>query len=89
MRPHTPQDRTMESFLAVRVDRLNYKEDATSPASNLVKTKILIYSTISDAKKDARFMSCDLKDIFLSSPMKESEYTKVPMKYFPPVIISK
>ena len=53
------------------------------------KPKILINSTISGAKKGARFMSCDLKDFFLASPMKESEYIKVPIKYFPPNIIAK
>ena len=45
-----------------------------------VETKILINSTILDAKKGTRFMSCDLKDFFLASPMKGSEYMKVPIK---------
>ena len=34
-------------------------------------------------------MSCDLKDFFLVSPMKESEYMKVLMKYFPQDMITK
>ena len=74
--------------LVVGGDRLPYEEDAGSPASNLVETKILLNSTISDAKNGAKFMSCDLKDFFLASPMAKSEYMKVPIKYFPPDIIA-
>ena len=75
--------------LVVGGDRLNYVEDSGSSASTLMETKISINSTISDAKKGARFMSYDLKYFFLASPMKESEYTKISMKYFPPDIITK
>ena len=53
-------------------DILKYEEDAGSPTSNLVE-KMVINSTILDRKKGARFMSCDLKDFLLASPMKESE----------------
>ena len=34
-------------------------------------------------------MSCDLKDLFLASPMDKLDYTKVPIKYFPPDIIER
>ena len=46
-------------------------------------TKILLNSVISDASKGARFLSADLKDHFLQTPMPESEYMRVPYHKFP------
>ena len=54
----------------------------------MVETKLLVNSVISDAEKGARFMSADLKDFFLATPMAGNEYMKVRMKYFPPDIIA-
>ena len=68
-------------------DRLPYEIDTGSSALNLVETNILLNSTISDANDGAKFMSCDLKDFFLPSPMEKSEYMKVPIKYFPSNVI--
>ena len=50
---------------------------------------MIINSTISDSKRGARFMSADLKDHFLASPMNRPEYMKIPYKYFPDDIIQK
>ena len=69
--------------IAVGMDWLTYKADAGSPAANLIETKILVNSTISDAHKGAHFMSADLKDFFLATPMDSDEYMKVQYKLFP------
>ena len=69
--------------ITVGGDRLTYTSDAGSPAANLLETKLLVNSTISDAKKGARFMSADLKDFFLATPMEGEEYMKVQYKHFP------
>ena len=53
-------------MLVVRGDKLSYNEDAGSPASNMIETKILLNSIISDAKKGAVFSVVTLK-IFLSN----------------------
>ena len=50
-------------------DKLNYDGDAGAPAASLLETKLMINSVISDAKHGAKFMSCDLKDFFLATPM--------------------
>ena len=60
--------------ITVGGDRLPYHDDAGSPAADLLETKILINSTISDAKKGARFMCLDIKDHFLATPMDQPEY---------------
>ena len=50
--------------ITVGGDRLTYDADAGAPAANMLETKILVNSTISDAKQGARFMSTDIKDFF-------------------------
>ena len=75
--------------IVVGGDRLSYPDDPASPAASLLDTKMIINSTISDSKRGARFMSADLKDHFLASPMNRPEYMKIPYKYFPDDIIQK
>ena len=69
--------------ITVGGDRLTYNADAGSPTANLIETKILVNSTISDAHNGARFMSADLKDFFLATSMEGDEYMKVQYKHFP------
>ena len=69
--------------ITVGGDRLTYANDAGSPAANMLETKVLVNSTISDAKQGARFMSADLKDFFLATPMEGEEYMKANYKHFP------
>ena len=59
--------------ITVGGDRLSYPDDAGSPAANMLETKILINSVISDARKGARFMSADVKYFFLNSPMQRPD----------------
>ena len=69
--------------IVVGGDRLTYEDDAGSPAASLLETKILLSSVISDAHKGARFMSLDLKEYFLATPMERPEYMKVNISHFP------
>ncbi len=69
--------------IVVGGDKLTYEDDTGSPAASLLESKLLFNSTISDARKGARFMSLDLKDFFLATPMQRPEYMRVPYKYFP------
>lgn len=64
-------------------DKLNYTFDSGPPAANLLETKLLFNSVISDANKGARFCFMDLKEMFFHTPMKEPEYMKMLLKYFP------
>ena len=75
--------------IVVGGDRLSYTNETGSPAASLLETKVLLNSTISDANRGARFMSLDLKDFFLATPMPIEEYMKVPLKYFPKDIVEK
>ena len=49
----------------------------------MIDTKLIINSTISDAHKNVRFLSADLKDFFLGILMKNAEYMKLPYDIFP------
>ena len=69
--------------ITVGGDKLSYAADAGSPAANLLETKLLVNSTILDASKGTRFMSIDLKDFFLATPMKGNKYMRVNYKHFP------
>ena len=69
--------------ITVGGDKLPFEDDAGSPASNLLETKVLINSTISDASKGARFMGADISDYFLATPMKTPEYMKVKYSHIP------
>ena len=68
--------------LTVGGDKLEYTEDATSPAASLIKTKLLLISVISDSAKGARFMTLDIKVFFLRTSMSDFECMKIHSKYF-------
>lgn len=46
----------------------------------------MLNSSISDTQNGARFMSTDLCDFFLNTPMQYAEYMKIHYKYFPKAI---
>ena len=69
--------------ILVGEDKLTYASYAGSPAANLLETKIILNSIISDASKGACFMSADLKDFFLATPMEGDEYMRVKYKHIP------
>ena len=75
--------------LVVGGDKLTYQFDTCSPATSLLETKLLLNSIISDAHKGARFMSLDIKDFFLTTPMGTNEYMRIPTKCIPHDIFSK
>ena len=69
--------------ITVGGDKLIYPDDPGSPTTDMVESKVLINSTISDGKKGARFCCADIRDMFLASPMARPEYMKVHYHHFP------
>ena len=53
--------------LTVGGDRLEYPDDASSPEASILELK----------HRGARFMSCDLKYVFLETPMSRAEYMRI------------
>jgi hypothetical protein len=62
-------------------DRITYTDEVSTKTADLATAKILLNSTISTPA--ARWMTADIKDFYLNTPM-----TKVPISLFPPDIIA-
>ena len=70
--------------LTIGGDKLDYEKETASPATNLLETKLLLNSVISDAHKGAKFLGIDIKDFFLLTylPEGEREYMRIYSRYF-------
>jgi len=75
--------------LTVGGGKLSYDDYPGSPVASLLETKIMLNSVISDAAKGARFISLNLKDLFLATPMARTEYMRIYSKHFPQDIKNK
>ena len=77
-RPHKQEKHRVK--LTVDGDRLTYTDDVSSPADSLLETKLLLNSTISDASKEPRFMTLDVKYFPLQTLMERLEYMRIHFK---------
>ena len=70
--------------LTIGGDKLDYNQETASPTADLIDTKILINSTISDAHEGTQFMSVDIKDCFLMTPLPKNDkgYMIIHGQYF-------
>ena len=69
--------------LTVGGDTLPYDNETTSPTADLLETKILLKSTVSDAHKGAMFMGIDIFFLTTLLPTEKHEYMRIHLKYFP------
>ena len=58
-------------------DKPTYESGSGSPTTDMVETKILLNSIISDKSHKSRFATMDLEGMFLHTNMAKSEYMKV------------
>ena len=66
-------------------DRINYPGDCGTPTADLLTVKLLLNSVISTAH--AKFMTIDIKDFYLMTPMDCYEYFKMKLDLFPEDIV--
>jgi hypothetical protein len=66
-------------------DRIDYPGDVSTKTAGLVDAKLLFNSVVSTP--DAKFMTGDLKDFYLGTPMERYEYMRVPLHMLPASII--
>ena len=64
-------------------DKLDYPGDPSSPAVAILDAKIHINSTISDAKHGARYLTLDIKNFYLGTPMTYFQYIRVKREIIP------
>ena len=63
---------THRTRLMIGGDRINYLEDCGTPMADLLTVKLLLNSVISTP--EARYMTMDIKDFYLNTPLKRYEY---------------
>eukprot|EP00804_Cyclotella_cryptica_P015468 CCRYP_008055-RA/>CCRYP_008055-RA protein AED:0.34 eAED:0.35 QI:0/0/0/0.75/0/0/4/0/483 len=71
--------------LTVGGNRITYPGDCGTPTADMLTTKILLNSVIST--KGARFMTIDIKDFYLNTPMVRPEYMRLKLSDIPDHII--
>ena len=65
-------------------DRILYPGPTTARTAAMPLVKLLIQSVVSDNK---RFMTLDIKDFYLNTPLDRSEYLRISAKFLPSQII--
>jgi len=60
---------------------INFPDDCGTPTADLLTVKLLLNSIISTP--NAKFMTLDLKDFYLMTPMKRYEYFRMKLELFP------
>jgi hypothetical protein len=67
-------------------DRVDYKDNVSTKAADLTTAKCLFNSVISTP--GAKFMTTDIKDFYLNTPMNRYEYMRIPEKDIPAAIMT-
>ena len=64
---------------------INYPGDCGTPTADLLTVKLLLNSVVSTP--NSKFMTLDLKDFYLMTPMKRYKYFRMKIDLFPQDII--
>eukprot|EP00804_Cyclotella_cryptica_P007549 CCRYP_010638-RA/>CCRYP_010638-RA protein AED:0.05 eAED:0.05 QI:0/0/0/1/1/1/3/0/1237 len=72
--------------LVVGRDRINYPGEVATPTADMLAAKILFNSVISTA--NARFMTMDISNFYLNTPLKRPEYIRMKLSDIPEEIIT-
>ena len=72
--------------LVVGGNRINYPGEVGTPTADMLLAKILFNSVIST--KGARFMTGDIKNFYLMTPLKRKEYVKLKLADIPLEVIN-
>ena len=73
------------SWLTVSGNKIDYPFDVMTWTADITPFKRLVKLVLSTSK--ARFMSMDIRDFYLETPMKGYEYMFLPFEIIPPKII--
>jgi hypothetical protein len=65
---------------------VNYRNDCGTPTADLLMAKIMLNSVISTP--NAKFMTIDLKDFYLLTPMSQYKYIRMKLELFPQDVIN-
>ena len=82
---HSEKKDPYQTRLTMGGNLVNYPDNCGTPTSDLLTIKLLLNSVIST--KNAKFMTIDIKDFYLMTPMKHYEYFRMNNALFPQDII--
>ncbi|KAI2513563.1 Reverse transcriptase (RNA-dependent DNA polymerase) [Fragilaria crotonensis] len=83
LRPEKSNPRRVR--ITVGGDRIEYDGNVSTKTADLTTVKTMLNSVISTV--NGRFMTGDLKDFYLGTPMTEYEYMRIPISMIPPAIM--
>jgi hypothetical protein len=67
-------------------DRIKYDGKVTTPTADLTNVKIILNSIL--PAPEAKFMTADIKDFYLNTPMPRFEYMRIPVHNIPDVMMT-
>ena len=67
-------------------DRINYPFDVSARTADMDVVKILLNSVIST---DANWLTLDIVDYYLGTPLPRPEYLRIPIRFIPPDVVGK
>ena len=79
------KDETHRTRFTVGGDRVNYPGEVATPTADMMVAKLLFNSIISTPK--ARFMTMDISNFYLMTPLKRKEYIRMKISDIPEEII--
>jgi hypothetical protein len=79
LRPHKAEAKRIRFTMGG--DRIKYNGNVSTPTADLTTVKLLLNSVISTP--GAKYMTIDIKDFYLGTPMTQYEYVRIPVKYIP------
>lgn len=89
--PKTKQKRDPSGNITYRIrgtaggDRINYDGPTAAFTAAMPAIKLLIHSVISD---NAHWMTIDIKDYYLNTPLLRPEYVRIPLRFIPSATIT-
>ena len=79
------KDEKNRTRLVVGGNRINYPGDVGTPTADMLLAKIIFNSVIST--KGAKFMTADISNFYLNTPLPRSEYVKLSLTVIPQEVI--
>ena len=80
------KEETHRTRITAGGDRINYPGDCGTPTADMITVKLLFNSIVST--DGAKFMSLDIKNFYLNTPMQRYEYLRMKLADFPEDVIA-
>jgi hypothetical protein len=79
------KEETHQCGITVGSDRIDYPGEVSTKTAGLTTIKLLLNSVVS--KQNGHFMTADVKNFYLNTPLERPKYMRIPVKLIPQEII--